>query len=604
MFLEKLIIKKFRSINTLELSFNKGINILIGENNSGKSAIIDALRICLSYGKQWKDIGVRNEEDFYIDISELKDDFEPIEFDLFFKVETPQDRYYFNSMVSQDEGNPALQDIQLHFRYKLETNPKGNKTLRWNVWGGNIEGQAIKSEEVQLIYFSYLAPLRDAEHELRPYVKDNKVTSLFKELTKYYVANGDAKPIEKSLTIECKNELAEKLENIIKDKDWTGVIKTGENFINEHLEKADISNKESRINLRLLEYKYDNIVKGILTRKPVYSDDLLSGDLSKQRYFDVSQNGLGENNLIYSAAVLGDLKNRREEEKEHYYALLIEEPEAHLHPQKQNTFFKYLNSLQNFGVQIFITSHSPTITAKSELDNIIVLQKQENLISSLSLKDSELSKENKKYLSKFLDVTKSQLFFSNGVILVEGISEALLLQIFSRIINVKYDLDKNGIEVVIINGVAFEPFAKLFNSTNKNKRLPSRCAILTDGDEHRNSGKESVRAKILKKFKIDNTGLDIQIARNTFEYELVIASIYNADIIKSIYESMHSRTTLQIGSNLETRAIELLEKLDSNKDKSELAQKLAYELETSPEKREKFKVPNYIEKAIQWVITG
>ena len=83
--------------------------------------------------------------------------------------------------------------------------------------------------------------------------------------------------------------------------------------------------------------------------------------------------GLGENNLIYSAAVLGDLKNRREEEKEHYYALLIEEPEAHLHPQKQNTFFNYLDSLRDFGVQIFITSHSPTITAKSELDNILVL---------------------------------------------------------------------------------------------------------------------------------------------------------------------------------------------------------------------------------------
>ena len=59
MYLETLSIKKFRSINDITLEFNKGVNIIIGENNAGKSAIIDALRICLSIGKQWRDIGIR-----------------------------------------------------------------------------------------------------------------------------------------------------------------------------------------------------------------------------------------------------------------------------------------------------------------------------------------------------------------------------------------------------------------------------------------------------------------------------------------------------------------------------------------------------------------
>ncbi len=604
MYLEKLVIKKFRSIDRLVFNFNKGLNILIGENNSGKSAVIDALRICLSYGKQWREIGVKNDEDFFIDKTEIKDDFAPIEFDLYFKIESPEDGHYFNSMISQDEKNPDLQDIQLHFRYNLETNPKGNKVLRWHVWGGNIEGQPIKSEEAQLIYYSYLAPLRDTEHELRPYVRENKVTSLFKELTKYYVQNGDDEPLEKQLTPDCKDELAQKLEEVINDKDWAGVIKTGEKFINEHLEKADISRKESKINLRLLKYKYDNVVKGILTMKPVYDEDLIKENSSKQRYFDVSQNGLGENNLIYAAAVLGDLKNRREEEKEHYYALLIEEPEAHLHPQKQNTFFNYLNSLQDFGVQIFITSHSPTITAKSELDNIIVLQKQQNLISSFALKESDLTDENKDYLRKFLDVTKSQLFFSNGVILVEGISEALLLPVCSKIINKKFDLDKNGIEVVNINGVAFEPFSRLFNSKDETKRLSSKCSIITDGDENKYDGKLSPRALKLLSFKADNSNLDIQIAKNTFEYELITTCVYNADLIKQVYESMHIQTKLLTGDDLDSRAFEILKKLESNKDKSELAQKLAYELESDSEKMNQFIVPKYIENAINWVITS
>ena len=107
----------------------------------------------------------------------------------------------------------------------------------------------------------------------------------------------------------------------------------------------------------------------------------------------------------------------------------------------QNLFFNYLNKLDNeHGFQIFISSHSPTITAKANLKSVIVLQNKENKIHSLSLKKSGLTDENHRYLQKFLDVTKSQIFFSNGVILVEGISETLLLPIFSRIIGEDYDL--------------------------------------------------------------------------------------------------------------------------------------------------------------------
>ncbi|HEY5535456.1 MAG TPA: AAA family ATPase [Ignavibacteria bacterium] len=602
MYLEKILIKNFRSIRKLELTFKKGINILIGENNSGKSAIIDALRICFNIGRQWRDIGVKNDEDFYIDISEIKDNIEPIEFDLTFKIEAPEDAFFFNSMVYQDPDNPEFQNVQMHFRYLLEKNKTGNKTLRWKIWGGNIEGQQIKSEEAQLIYFTYLAPLRDAEHELRPYVRENKITSLFQELTKFYTFDEENKPIEKALTEEFKNELALKLDNVINEKDWTGVIKTGEQFINEHLANADIKNKESRINLRLLEYKFNNIVKGILTRKPVYSDDLLKGDMTKQKYFDVSQNGLGDNNLIYSSAVLGDLKNRREEGKEHYYALLIEEPEAHLHPQKQNTFFNYLNSLKDFGVQLFITSHSPTLTAKSDLDNLVILHKKDNNITSYSITYSGLRDEHINYLKKFLDVTKSQLFFSNGVILVEGISEALLLPIFSNIVNKDYDLDKNGIEIVNINGVAFEPFAMLFNSKDPLKRLSSKCSVLTDGDQHRYSNKLSARAYKLLEFEVADSNLKIFIAQNTFEFELMTLSEENADIIKSIYEELHPKTNLLGGADLETRAFELLEKLDSNKDKSELAQRLSYVLENKADLRNQFQIPLYITNSVKWAI--
>lgn len=86
MYLEKFIIKNFRAIELLELDFNKGLNILIGENNSGKTAIIDALRLCLGDFQQRRDIYCSS-SDFRIDKFEMDKKIENIEFDLFFKCE-------------------------------------------------------------------------------------------------------------------------------------------------------------------------------------------------------------------------------------------------------------------------------------------------------------------------------------------------------------------------------------------------------------------------------------------------------------------------------------------------------------------------------------
>ncbi|MEQ6123992.1 AAA family ATPase [Pseudotenacibaculum sp. MALMAid0570] len=665
MYIETLSIKNFRGIKELKLNFNDNVNIIIGENNAGKSTIIDALRICLSIGKQWKDVGIKNDEDFHINVYELNSPLEPIEFGLVFKIEAPQDREYFQSLLWQNPDDPDDINLQIQARYSLETNPKGNQVLRWDIWGGQNPGQRIKPEEAQLLFYSYLEPLRNAELELKPYSKGNKVTSLFKEMTKYNKRNEQGEDEEVELNIDKKNQLASTLQSVIQDRDWTGLVKTGESFVNEHLEKADIRKKESRIHLKLLEYKYNNIVKGVLTRKPVYQEELLGEDFTQQKYFDISQNGLGENNLILASSVLGDLKNRRLEQIEHYYALLIEEPEAHLHPQRQNSFFNYLSSLKDLGVQIFITSHSPTITAKSDLDNLLVLQSQDSLISGFTIKNSELDINNKSYLRKFLDVTKSQLFFSNGTILVEGISEALLLPVFAEIMGEEFNLDKNGIELININGVAFEPFAKLYNSKDFNKRLSAFCSIITDNDKGLIAPKhflseelniDSVNAKLIfnklkeigivdannriinfdnnldliiesyedksvfikgvlnemhdkisdrasKAKKLEEAHLKVVLAENTFEYELMVSNTANAKIMLDVYKRMHPRTIFVADDeSLENKALDLLEKLKSNKDKSEFAQQLAVELEKTIVLRKIFVVPDYIQDSIRWVI--
>jgi putative ATP-dependent endonuclease of OLD family len=205
-------------------------------------------------------------------------------------------------------------------------------------------------------------------------------------------------------------------------------------------------------------------------------------------------------------------------------------------------------------------------------------------------------------LKKFLDVTKCQLFFSNGVILVEGISEALLISVFSNIIGPEYSIEKKGIELVNLNGVAFEHFGKLFNSDDQERRLNCRCAILTD-DDRIDNGEISSRAAKAK--ELERGQLKVLLAEKTFEIELFKAG-NNKDILLEMFEEMHPVAARKIeeGTSIEDHANSFLEKINSNKAKSELAHCLAIRLENDADLRSEFTVPNYIESAIKWVAKG
>lgn len=66
MYLSKITIKNYRGIRDLSMSFNPNLNVIIGENGSHKSALIDAIRLLYSIGEQQRSIYVSN-EDFYFD---------------------------------------------------------------------------------------------------------------------------------------------------------------------------------------------------------------------------------------------------------------------------------------------------------------------------------------------------------------------------------------------------------------------------------------------------------------------------------------------------------------------------------------------------------
>jgi len=188
------------------------------------------------------------------------------------------------------------------------------------------------------------------------------------------------------------------------------------------------------------------------------------------------------------------------------------------------------------------------------------------------------------------------------VILVEGISEALLIPVFSEIVGTDYSIEKKGVELINVNGVAFDHFGKLFNSEDTGIRLNCRCAILTD-DDRTGDGEISSRAANAK--ELENGLLKVLLAEKTFEIEL-FKSGNNKDVLLDIFKEMHpiAAGRIEEGASIEEHADNFLKKVDSNKAKSELAHRLAIKLESDAESKDNFTVPDYIRDAIKWVVKG
>lgn len=167
---------------------------------------------------------------------------------------------------------------------------------------------------------------------------------------------------------------------------------------------------------------------------------------------------------------------------------------------------------------------------------------------------------------------------------------------------VEYDIDKAGVELVNLNGVAFSHFANLFNNDDNAKNLKIRCSLITDNDTADETEEIVSRAKIASELAKKN--LKVFLAERTFEFELFIAG--NKNILLSIFAEMHTVSAGRIvaDADIKIHGANFLEKVISNKAKSELAHRLAVKLSTDEVARNAFIVPAYIQNAIKYVVKG
>lgn len=550
MYLESLHIKNFRAIKDTKIEFNKGLNILIGPNNSGKTTIIDALRICFSY-KDYKSIKV-SEDDFYKKGDNIN--YPDIEFHLSFYPDNNNEKALFIETYNMNTN-------RLDFSFTFSYNNNLGK-VKSKVKGGYTKENSIADEVFEFIQNIYLDALRDAKRYLSP-GRNSIISSFFSEIVD-------------------EKEKVKLINNLNKSIDACGISEVINKFTDECIEKhfKSMIFKDDEINIAMksIEQDFDTFTKNWKLMLPVDDSD----------YLEIHQNGLGYNNLIYMAILLSKCDEISKNDGETIYIpICIEEPEAHLHPQLQNSFFRYLNEInKNMNLQIFITSHSPTLVSKTDLNSLILVENQGNNIITQNLTNLFENKDDLKYLKKFLDVTKSQLLFAKKVLFVEGVTEALLIPVFADIYG--FNLDENGVEVVNLSGLSFKRYAPLFSDDNI---LNIKGVFLTDDDRNLD-GKPSDTSKSIMKFK--NKNLKVFCSKKTFEYDLIKTNDFNSLILDEFEDKIKSINTLELLDEFFNR-----EPKDRKFDKSGTALALSEKLQNH---KNEIIIPEYIRNAFDYLM--
>ena len=611
MYISELSIQGYK--NTYEKSnilFNKGLNVLLGKNGCGKTAVINALRLLF---REPESNYACSPEDFYCSLNRTHAA-DTIEIDALLTGLTEDEKITFLSWCNAD--------FNAHLHLRIAENQTKPGAIKRKYWGGESTASIFEEDTFDRVECIYLPPLRDAEAKLSA----GRRSRLAWLLKKKYGDN----------TGSLVDSVAEFNNNIVQNKDekYTEIqdVKTS---INGKIVEALGEKLGQSINLQFSETTFNRIIENI---RMVFFPK--TGETDIEKFRDLATNSLGYNNLLYIATVFAELELIKDSDI--FTILLIEEPEAHLHPQLQVKFIKYLESLVTTlpNAQVIVSTHSPVLASSVKIDKLIHLVGTTDAITATTLNkknyDNSLAEN---YINRWLDVTKSTMFFSHGIILVEGIAEALVLPRLAEIVLQKYNqnheenlrlastLDEMGVSVININGINFQYFMKLFGNFqgSSGPNIPIYCSGLTDRDPGKDAADkviypekdtevESKNPIVALKDEINsNTWTRLFVSPlKTFEYDL---ATYNPKLLATVLKSIWPTPNGTVCAELD----KIIAKENSYSDMSLLAKNAKYIYEhiesneigkgmfayaLTEKITDDFVVPDYISNAVLWACGG
>jgi len=526
--ISKLSITNYRNFKDFEIKL-KQFNLIIGENNIGKTNLLNAIGLIFSPDVSFFQKRVLEIDDIhYATVLQFKKqvveepDFSKINFPAIkikvvlsdFKSNSDQLAIVGDWLTLDNNTTSAIGD---HAKITYEFSKSRIKELeKWfcetkkeikgkekpedfvdfpidyysyTLYGGDNPIKRIDFAWLNFLKMEYLDALRDAKTHLLAGSRNSLLFKVLKNETENKIGN-------------IKDKLLKLKEEIDSEESTFSSIS---NQIEEYLKQISIEEEDGLIKFQFTDIETSEILKRLSL---IYGTDPIS----------IARNGLGRNNLLYISLLLSQLVKNADKKKIFFRIIGIEEPEAHIHPHQQIHLAKNIESEENDERQVIITSHSTHITSQLSLDDTIVLYRddKESKIKPYYLSNYALPKDTKRYLQKYLDATKSTMFFARIIIMVEGISEQLLIPEFFKLHHSQNKtIEQCRISLINVNGVAFEHFLRIIKGGYFIKGL-----VITDSDADKTT---KHRVPTLKRAYRDVSYIDIKSTEfeATFEKELI-----------------------------------------------------------------------------------
>ena len=454
MFLCRVDITNFRGIKKLSLTLDDVI-VLIGENNTGKSTILDALQFCLSRSLTRKS-GLFTEYDYHLlHRNSQPVDAEPIEIILYFAErqegewpnEIPQ---MFPDVVQTTDDE--IQSITLRVSSGFDK-VTGDFNTNWDFL--DLKGSPLPKARnpryifqlQQLAPVFYLAALRDAAQEFRPR----------SQLWGPFVRSLEIDP---QLREEIEQSLSELNQRVLDAHQSFGTV-------TERLRNASKFvplGSDDPVSIEAIPGK----VFDLLSRTQV----MLTSKTGV--HLPISRHGEGTQSLAVICLFDAFLRSQLEGGYHQYTEpiLALEEPEAHLHPAAVRSIFSLL---RDFKGQKIIATHSSELVASVPLTSLRRLRRFEGNMTIYQVNDGALSQDELNKLDYHVRLTRGNLLFARCWLLVEGETEPSIFNECGRILG--YSLFSEGICCVEYAQSGVEKFIKLAD------QLGIEWLVVADNDQ-------------------------------------------------------------------------------------------------------------------------